>query len=134
MRLARSSLFVDNLDGFAFGSQNAKQQIKEWVLQVRQTGEQLGVIYDDSEKRDDGAAYTKTLGADMDALSMGARPVARRRSEIVDMSLFLMSCRQPKLKHVEMTAGAWVHIAQYKRQLMSAFKHVSSHLRRGRSG
>jgi len=61
-------MFVDNLDGFAFGQVQEKEQMQEYVLQVRRTGERCGIIYDDGEKRASGASQTKTLGAEFELL------------------------------------------------------------------
>ena len=45
-----------------------KEQMQEYVLQVRKTGERCGIIYDDGEKRVSGANQTKTLGLKSDQL------------------------------------------------------------------
>ena len=94
------------------------------MLQVRGTGEAVGIIYDDGEKRVDGAGATKTLGADFFAASQGARPLAKRRTEIADLTMFLLPCYVPAIKHIEMGTGVWIHIAQYKRQMRVCFKRV----------
>ena len=51
--------FVDNLDGFAIGGEDQRQKVRSWVLQVRRSGERVGVIYDDGAKRVDGEPFTK---------------------------------------------------------------------------
>ena len=101
--------------------------MQEHVLQVRRTGERCGIVYDDGEKRVSGATQTKTLGAEVRSAPSCARPLGKRRADICDMTFFLMECEPPAIKHIEMGGGGggvWVHIAQYKRQLMSCFKRL----------
>ena len=117
-------LFVDNLDGFAFGGEKQNEEMKEYILVVRATGEGVGIIYDDGEKRVRGGTHTKTLGAEIRAAANGARPMGQRRADVCDLTLFLLGEEDPAEKHVEMVGGVWVHIAQYKRQLMACFKRL----------
>ena len=117
-------LFVDNIDGFAFGNEKKNKTMKEYVLAVRSTGESFGIIYDDGEKRITGGEHMRTLGADIRSSTRGARPLGSRRADICDLTVFIMGEDDPAAKHVEMTGGVWVHIAQYKRQLMTCFKRL----------
>ena len=98
--------------------------MKEYVLAVRSTGESFGIIYDDGEKRITGGEHMRTLGADIRSSTRGARPLGSRRADICDLTVFIMGEDDPAAKHVEMTGGIWVHIAQYKRQLMTCFKRL----------
>ena len=112
-------MFMDNLDGCAFDQVQEKEEMQEYKLQARKTGERCGIIYDEGEKQVSEANQTKTLRAEIRSAPQGARPLGKRRADICDMTFFLMNCDPPAIKHVEMAGGVWIHIAQYKRQLMS---------------
>ena len=76
-------MFVDNLDGFAFGQVLEKEKMQEYVLLLRGSGEKVGIIYDDGEKRVSGAPATKTLGAEVSNRARGARPLGKKRADFL---------------------------------------------------
>ncbi len=43
--------YVDNMDGISIGPSQNRSTTARWILKVRQTGEEVGIIYDDGEKR-----------------------------------------------------------------------------------
>jgi hypothetical protein len=73
-------IYVDNLDGFSVGGRKQRQSMKDLVLAVRTTGEVLGVVYDDGDKRiiDDHAIKTGSRRPRKDQISQASCKETRR--------------------------------------------------------
>ena len=91
---------------------------------VRDSGEKVGIIYDDGEKRVSGAPATEMPGSGISNRSKRARLLDKRRACVCDLTRCLLSCKKPAAKLVEMGGGVWIQSAQYKKQLMTCFKQI----------
>ena len=79
-------VYVDNLDGGESATDDPARRwmaaqpsnLQKWILAVRSTGERLGVIYAEDEKRVQGAWLGQTLGAEIDGKKKEIRPLICR--------------------------------------------------------
>ena len=116
--------YVDNMDGISIGPSQNRSTTARWILKVRQTGEEVGIIYDDGEKRVVDDRHIKTMGAEIQGELKAARLPSKRRQEVVDLVLYTLSLHVPSQKVAEVSEGVLVHVAQFRRQLMCTHKRA----------
>jgi hypothetical protein len=116
------AFYVDNMDGIAVGFAPSRTTTARWILMVRKTGEEVGIVYDDGEKRVVNDRRIKTMGAEVQGNLKAARLPAGKRAEVVDLVLYLLALKVPSMKEAEIGEGVLVHVAQFRRQLMCTHK------------
>ena len=114
-------VFIDNFDEGNTDPSAVIRQPSAWTLALRKTGEKSGVLFDDGEKRVKQSSEARTIGADRESLRGAAWPLRRRAGGIAGLTFALLSQPLISLKPVEVVGGIWVHLAQFRRQLMAMF-------------
>ena len=84
-------VYVDNLDGgesatggpARFWLAAQQSDLQRWILAVRSTGEQLGNVYAEDEKRVQGAWSGQNIGAEIDSRKKEIRPLVCRSLELM---------------------------------------------------
>ena len=90
-----------------------------WLLALRETGEALGFVFDDSEKRQQDVLDGTSLGSAVDGKFLTVRPKSQRLWEMLGVSFTLLSDADPTLKDCEVAGGLWTHVGQYKKAVLS---------------
>ena len=116
-------VYVDNLDGGESATDDPARRwmtiqpsnLQKWILAVRSTGERLGVIYAEDEKRVQGAWLGQTLGAEVDGKKKEIRPLVCRSLELMGQTLWLPPRRQVT-KDLEVLCGC-LNVVQFRRQI-----------------
>ena len=122
-------IYIDNFDEARScrSSQESTSLIgqpSEWSLRLRETGEKLGIVFqDDPEKLKRQEIRTKTLGAESTSSSR-VRPSMQRMVDFAGMVMATLSEQTPSLKHLEITTGVGISFVPFRRQLMAAYGHM----------
>jgi hypothetical protein len=114
--------YVDNMDGIAVGFAPSRSTTARWILTVRKTGEEVGIVYDEGEKRGVDDRSIKTMGAVVQGELKAARLPVKKRAEVVDLVLHILALEVPSMKEAEIGEGVLVHVAHFRRQLMCTHK------------
>ena len=84
-------VFIDNFDEGNTDPSAVIGQPSTWTLALRKTGEKIGVLFDDGEKRMKQSLEARTIGADLESLPGAAWPLRRRAGDIVGLTFALLS-------------------------------------------
>ena len=111
--------YIDDLSRGTTSESSMPPAEDGWLLTARQTGEALGFIFDDGEKKQQDALDSLSLGSEVDGRQLVVRPKGKRLWEMFGISFSMLSDAQPSLKDCEITAGLWVHVAQYRKAVLA---------------
>ena len=95
---------------------------KGWLLQVRRTGEPLGFVFDDGEKRQEESREGLNLGSAIVGQELLILPKPARVLDALGLAAFTMSCPLPLPKHCEVVTGICIFIVQYAPALMACLE------------
>ena len=86
---------------------------------VRSSGEKLGFVFDDGEKRQIDTLAGASLESAIAREDLEIRPKGSRMLDALGLACYVMAKPRALLKHCEVVGGVWVHLAQYQPAMMA---------------
>ena len=111
--------FIDDLSKGRAAKKGDEDQTSGWLLAVRETGEPLGFVFDDGDKRQDNTLDGVSLGSAIVGKKLLVMPKPGRILDGLGLAATLMSSAFPKAKHVEIVGGLWIFLIQYAPAVMA---------------